>query len=206
CPWPLPWLVIVADNGSAISVPSAEQSPAPVNELVKGFAGLQVRSIDGTDYFAVRRTARKVVSHVRAGVGPALIHAKVTRPYSHSAADTQSKYRLPHELDWERDHDPITTLERALIEGGVITEDEAEQVRDEARRIVTAAAKAALAAPRPEIDSVLDHVGALPETPAPACAGGRGGPRRAGRGHPPHPARGHGGRRPHPRVRRGRGR
>jgi 2-oxoisovalerate dehydrogenase E1 component len=167
CTEHLPVLFIVADNGYAISVPSAEQSPAPINELVKGFAGLQVRSIDGTDYFAVRRTARKVVSHVRAGVGPALIHAKVTRPYSHSAADTQSKYRLPHELDWERDHDPITTLERALIEGGVITEDEAEQVRDEARRIVTAAAKAALAAPRPEIDSVLDHVVALPEIPDP---------------------------------------
>jgi 2-oxoisovalerate dehydrogenase E1 component len=163
----LPVLFVVADNGYAISVPSSEQSPAPINELVRGFAGLQVRSVDGTDYFAVRRTARKVVTHVRAGVGPALIHARVTRPYSHSAADTQSKYRVPQEIEWELEHDPIDNFERALIEGGLITADEARGIRDEARRIVADAAKAALAAPRPDVKSVLDHVVALPEIPDP---------------------------------------
>ncbi|MGH9228729.1 MAG: alpha-ketoacid dehydrogenase subunit alpha/beta [Acidimicrobiales bacterium] len=163
----LPVLFVVADNGYAISVPSSEQSPAPVNELVRGFAGLQVRSVDGTDYFAVRRAARKVVSQVRAGVGPALIHARVTRPYSHSAADTQSKYRVPQEIEWELEHDPIDNFERKLIEGGLLSADEARGIRDEARRIVAAAAKAALAAPRPDVKSVLDHVVALPEIPDP---------------------------------------
>jgi 2-oxoisovalerate dehydrogenase E1 component len=167
CTEHLPVLFLVADNGYAISVPASEQSPAPINELVRGFPGLQVRSVDGTDYFAVRKVARKVVSHVRAGVGPALIHARVTRPYSHSAADTQSKYRLPQEIEWEREHDPIDNLERALIEGGVITAEAARGVRDEARRIVAEAAKAALAAPRPDVASVLEHVVALPDIPDP---------------------------------------
>ncbi|HEX6419048.1 MAG TPA: thiamine pyrophosphate-dependent enzyme, partial [Acidimicrobiales bacterium] len=167
CTEHLPVLFVVADNGYAISVPSAEQSPAPIDELVSGFAGLQVRSIDGTDYFAVRRTAREVVTHIRAGVGPALVHAKVTRPYSHSAADTQSKYRLPKELAWEAEHDPIDRLERDLVEAGVLTADEAAEIRDEARRIVGDAAKAALAAARPDVDSVLDHVVALPDIPDP---------------------------------------
>jgi 2-oxoisovalerate dehydrogenase E1 component len=176
CTEHLPVLYIVADNGYAISVPSSEQSPAPINELVKGFAGLQVRSIDGTDYFAVRRTARKVVGHVRAGVGPALIHARVTRPYSHSAADTQSKYRLADELDWEREHDPITRLEADLLDAGIITADEAAELRADAKRIVTDAAKAALAAPRPDPASVLDHVVALPDIPVPTePAEGEGG-------------------------------
>jgi 2-oxoisovalerate dehydrogenase E1 component len=163
----LPVLYVVADNGYAISVPSSEQSPAPINELVRGFAGLHVRSVDGTDYFAVRRAARKVLSQVRAGVGPALIHARVTRPYSHSAADTQSKYRVHQEIEWELEHDPIDNLERALIEGGLVTADEARGVRDEARRIVADAAKAALAAPRPDVKTVLDHVVVLPEIPDP---------------------------------------
>jgi 2-oxoisovalerate dehydrogenase E1 component len=176
CTEHLPVLFVVADNGYAISVPSAEQSPAPIDELVRGFAGLQVRSIDGTDYFAVRRAARKIVAHVRAGVGPALIHAKVTRPYSHSAADTQSKYRLPRELQWEADHDPIDRLERSLIDGGVISADEAAEIRNEATRIVAAAAKAALAGPRPDAGSVLDHVVALPDIPDPGEPGdGAGG-------------------------------
>ena len=175
CTEHLPVVFVVADNGYAISVPSSEQSPAPINELVRGFAGLHVRSLDGTDYFAVRRAARKLVADVRAGVGPALIHAKVTRPYSHSAADTQSKYRLPRELQWEADHDPIDRLERSLIDGGVLSTDEAAEIRNEATRIVAAAAKAALAAPRPDVGSVLDHVVALPDIPdpgEPAEAGG----------------------------------
>jgi 2-oxoisovalerate dehydrogenase E1 component len=163
----LPVLFVVADNGYAISVPASEQSPAPINELVRGFAGLQVRSVDGTDYFAVRRAARKVISQIRAGVGPALIHARVTRPYSHSAADTQSKYRVSQEIEWELAHDPIDNFERALIEGGRLTADQARGIREEARRIVAEAAKAACAAPRPDVKTVLDHVVALPEIPDP---------------------------------------
>ena len=163
----LPVLFLVADNGYAISVPASEQSPAPVNELVRGFAGLQVRSVDGTDYFAVRRAAHKVVSQIRAGVGPGLIHARVTRPYSHSAADTQSKYRVPQEIEWELEHDPIDNFERALIEGGVLTAEDAQGIREEARRIVADAAKAALAAPRPDAKTVLDCVVELPDIPDP---------------------------------------
>jgi 2-oxoisovalerate dehydrogenase E1 component len=170
CTEHLPVLFVVADNGYAISVPSAEQSPAPVNELVKGFAGLQTWTIDGTDYFDVRRAAKAVVSHVRAGVGPALMHATVTRPYSHSAADTQSKYRLPHELEWEAQNDPIERLEAALIAGGVLSGDEAAELRDEARRTVAEAAKAALARARPDTSTVLDHVVALPDIPDPGEA------------------------------------
>jgi 2-oxoisovalerate dehydrogenase E1 component len=174
CTEHLPVLFVVADNGYAISVPSSEQAPAPVPELVSGFAGLQIRSVDGTDYFAVRHAAREVLSHVRAGVGPALFHARVTRPYSHSAADTQSKYRPPTELDWEREHDPIDLFERALVDGGVIDADQAAGIRAEARRIVAEAAKAAVAAPRPDPATVLDHVVDLPDIPDPGEASGGG--------------------------------
>src|ERR1700692_1228593 len=53
CTLHLPVLFVVADNGYAISVPSSDQSPAPVAEMVKGFRGLEVHKVDGTDYFAV---------------------------------------------------------------------------------------------------------------------------------------------------------
>jgi 2-oxoisovalerate dehydrogenase E1 component len=181
CTEHLPVVFVVADNGYAISVPSSEQAPASVSEMVSGFAGLQVRTVDGTDYFAVREVAAEVVPHVRAGVGPALIHARVTRPYSHSAADTQSKYRLPTELEWEREHDPIDRFERDLIDAGVIDEEQGASIRAEARRIVAEAARSAIAAPRPDPATVLDHVVALPdipdpgEPPAPPAPGAPGG-------------------------------
>jgi 2-oxoisovalerate dehydrogenase E1 component len=162
CTLHLPVLFVVADNGFAISVPSVDQSPAPISEMVRGFRGLHVHALDGRDYFEVRARAADIVAEVRAGVGPALIHATVTRPYSHSSQDTQSKYRPADELAEEAAHDPLVLLEQALVEAGVLTPDEVAQIKEDARQTVLAAARAALAAPRPDPATVTDHVVALP--------------------------------------------
>jgi 2-oxoisovalerate dehydrogenase E1 component len=162
CTLHLPVLYVVADNGFAISVPSVDQSPAPISELAQGFRGLHVHVVDGRDYFEVRARAADIVAEVRAGVGPALIHAKVTRPYSHSSQDTQSKYRSPDELAEEATHDPLVLMEQALLDGGVLTAEEVVAIKEEARQTVLAAARRALAAPRPDPSSITDHVTALP--------------------------------------------
>src|SRR5262249_59085032 len=121
CTLHLPVLFLVADNGFAISVPSSDQSPAPISELLRGFRGLHVHQLDGRDYFEVRERAPDIVAEVRAGVGPALIHAKVTRPYSHSSADTQSKYRSADELADESAHDPLVLFDQAAIQAGLLS-------------------------------------------------------------------------------------
>ena len=162
CTLHLPVVFVVADNGYAISVPASDQSPAPISEMVLGFRGLDIHTIDGCDYFSVRETGAQAISRVRAGVGPALIHAKVTRPYSHSGMDTQSKYRLPEELADEAERDPLTVLERALIDGGVLTGDEAAEIKAEAKRLCAQAATEALAAPRPDPARITEHVLDLP--------------------------------------------
>ena len=162
CSLHLPMLYVVADNGYAISVPSIDQSPAPISELVRGFRGLHVHAVDGRDYFEMRSRAADIVAEVRAGVGPALIHATVTRPYSHSSQDTQSKYRSPEELADEAAHDPLVLMEQALIGGGVLTPEQVAEIKEEARQIVLVAARQALAAPRPDPATIRDHVVALP--------------------------------------------
>jgi 2-oxoisovalerate dehydrogenase E1 component len=167
CNLHLPVLFVVPDNGFAISVPASEQHPAPVHELVMGFRGLEVHHLDGTDYFAVRDAATSIIEHIRAGVGPALIHADVVRPYSHSAADTQSKYRSLEELTEEAAHDPLDRFARDLVDGGVLTEAEVDALRAEAREEVTAAATAALGGRRPDPATVLDQVVALPDLAVP---------------------------------------
>lgn len=167
CTLHLPVLYLVADNGFAISVPTSDQAPAPISDLVRGFAGLEVHHLDGTDYFGVRERAAIAIAHVRAGVGPALIHANVTRPYSHSAADTQSKYRSPDELALETAGDPITKLGAALQRAGVLTEEDARELKEEARLEVARAAKEALAAARPDPATVTHHVFAMPDLPVP---------------------------------------
>ena len=170
CRLHLPVLYVVADNGYAISVRAEDQSPAPISEMVRGFRGLAVTKIDGRDYFQARHFGARAVARVRAGEGPGLIHARVTRPYSHSAADTQSKYRSQGELADELAHDPIIGLEHDLLAGSVLTEEDVERIRAETKEAVAAAAKAALAAARPDPATVLDHVYVRPsggtESPA----------------------------------------
>jgi 2-oxoisovalerate dehydrogenase E1 component len=172
CRLHLPVLYVVADNGYAISVRSADQSPAPVSELVRGFRGLAVTRVDGWDYAACRAVGARAVARVRAGEGPGLIHARVTRPYSHSAADSQAKYRGAEELARELAHDPIDTFARALVSGGVLTGDEVESIRSGAKDTVARAADEALSARRPDPATVTDHVvristavGGSPDTP-----------------------------------------
>jgi 2-oxoisovalerate dehydrogenase E1 component len=167
CTLHLPVLFVVADNGYAISVPAVDQSPAPIYEMVAGFRGLQRYRVDGRDYFEAHAVAAHATAQVRAGTGPALIHAQVTRPYSHSAADTQSKYRGAEELADEAAHDPIALLRTALVVAGALTEAEADRMREEATAEVADAAKAATAAPIPDPARATDHVYALPDLPVP---------------------------------------
>ncbi len=163
CRLHLPVLYVVADNGYAISVRSTDQHPAPISEMVRGIRGLHVVKMDGRDYFEARRKGANAIAHVRAGAGPCLVHALVTRPYSHSLSDDQKKYRVASELLDEREHDPIALLEHQLVELGALTPEAAERMRTEARQAVAEAAERALGARRPEPLSALDHVtGAMP--------------------------------------------
>ncbi len=102
----------------------------------------------------------------------------MTRPYSHSLSDDQKKYRVPEELQDEAEHDPVLLLERSLITLGALTEEEAGAIRADAKETVRRAAEEALAAPRPDPRSVLNHlVGPAPaaETPPDPPAAGTDG-------------------------------
>ena len=162
CRLHLPIVYLVEDNGWAISVRASDQAPAPISELVNGFRGLAIYKVDGTDYFACRALAAESTARVRAGEGPCLIHATVTRPYSHSSQDTQSKYRSLHEIEEEATRDPILRFERELIEGGVITSTEAAEIRESVRSLVAEIGHEVLEAPRPDPAKVTEHVLALP--------------------------------------------
>ncbi len=176
CTLALPVLYLVADNGYAISVPSRDQSPGPVAALVSGFPGLDVHQVDGRDYVASRRVAATAVARIRHRGGPALVHARVTRPYGHSAADDQTKYRPAEELLEEHELDPIRLFGDRLVAAGLLGRDDVAAIRADAYEEVALAAKAALAAARPDPATVTDHIYRLPDLPAePSLDGGNAG-------------------------------
>ena len=94
----LPVVYVIEDNGYAISVPVEVQTPGgDISRLVEGFPNLKVFRVDGTDLVASLETMEEAVAYARSGEGPAFVHAKVTRPYSHSLSDDERLYKTAEE-------------------------------------------------------------------------------------------------------------
>jgi len=154
CARSLPVLYLVEDNGYAISTPVEVQTPGgDVSRLVASFPGLQVYRCDGTDYLASVDTMREAVAHVRSRKGPALVHAKVVRPYSHSLSDDEKLYKTKEERDAEARRDPIVRLRDLILSEELASAEELAKLLGDVEREVNAAAEQALAAPKPGPDT-----------------------------------------------------
>jgi 2-oxoisovalerate dehydrogenase E1 component len=159
CNRKVPILYLVEDNGYAISVPVEVQTPGGnVSRLLRSFPDLLIREVDGCDPLASLATLREAVAWCRARRGPALVHAKVIRPYSHSLSDDEALYRAPAEREADARRDPLAAFPALLAAEGVARPEELAALRDEVDRLVNEAADAALAAPVPSPESATVHV------------------------------------------------
>jgi 2-oxoisovalerate dehydrogenase E1 component len=155
----LPVVIVVEDNGYAISVPVEVQTPGgDISKLVTGFPHLFVQSIDGTDFLASYAAVQEAVAYARARRGPAFIHANVIRPYSHSLSDDERLYKTPEERAEEATRDPIVRMAEFLKSEGFATESELESLYKEIEREVNEAAEIAIAAEKPGRETALLYV------------------------------------------------
>jgi 2-oxoisovalerate dehydrogenase E1 component len=154
CTLQLPVVCLVEDNGYAISVPVEVQTPGgDISRLVSSFPGLFVQSIDGTDFLASSQAMTAAVEYARARKGPALVHAKVTRPYSHSLSDDEKLYKTAEERAAEATRDPIARLAFHLTSEGIATEGQLQQIVRDVELEVNAAADQAIRSERPSRDT-----------------------------------------------------
>ena len=154
CNLKLPIVILVEDNGYAISVPVEVQTAGgDISKVVAAFPNLFVQAVDGTDLIASYTAMRAAVDYARAHKGPAFVHAKVIRPYSHSLSDDERLYKTPAERADEAKRDPITKLAALLVGEEIATEDELKEIVREAEQEVAAAAEQALKAPKPARDT-----------------------------------------------------
>ncbi len=155
----LPVLFMVEDNGFAISVPTFVQTPAgSISKCLENFPGLTIFECDGTCPIDSYDTMKKAEKHLRAGKGPVLVHAHVTRPYSHSLSDDHSFYRTEEELKQEAKLDVLTTYPDFLLKAGFLTEDELLAIKSDIDSEVKKAMADAIATEWPSVDTFEDHL------------------------------------------------
>jgi 2-oxoisovalerate dehydrogenase E1 component alpha subunit len=154
----LPFIFVVENNGYAISVPVARQVSVPnVADRAAGY-GMPGVVVDGNDVLACYVAARDAVERARAGEGPTLIEAKVTRLTAHSSDDQQSKYRSEEELAEERKRDPLPVFRARLRDAGVLTDEIEEGLAAEIKGIVDEATDYAEAQPDPDPSTAMRYV------------------------------------------------
>ena len=155
----LPVVFLIEDNGYAISVPVEVQTAGgDVSRLVENFPSLYVQRCDGTDPIESLETMRRAVDYARRRQGPALVHAKVIRPYSHSLSDDEKLYRPDEERTGDAERDPVKRFGALLIDEGVIDQDGLQKIKDEVDALVNVAADQALASAQPAPETATDFV------------------------------------------------
>jgi 2-oxoisovalerate dehydrogenase E1 component len=155
----LPVVFLVEDNGYAISVPVEVNTPGgSISKLLTGFPGLFIQEVDGCDVMASYDVMMKAVDYARARKGPALVHAHVIRPYSHSLSDDEVQYRPPAERQADAEKDPLNRFPRHLLEQGIATQAELDQIAKQVEDEVQVAADMALASPQPSTDTIYRYV------------------------------------------------
>jgi 2-oxoisovalerate dehydrogenase E1 component len=155
----LPVVFLIEDNGYAISVPIEVQTAGgSVSTLVSGFPNLLIERCDGCDPVASYDAMRRAVQYCRERKGPALVHATVIRPYSHSLSDDEVLYKPPREREEEARRDPVIQFPKRLVADGVASEQEIEAIRRAVDEEIQVAADMALASPQPKADSALLYV------------------------------------------------
>jgi pyruvate dehydrogenase E1 component alpha subunit len=157
-----PVVLFCNNNHWAISTPVERQTAAPTladKAIGYGMPGVRV---DGTDVLAVFEATRDAVLRARSGDGPTFIEAVTYRAAPHATADDPSLYADPERVEEARENECVGRYERYLLRLGVLTEEQAAEIRAQALEVMRAGIAEAEAEPAPDPSLVFDHAYAEP--------------------------------------------
>ncbi len=139
-----PLHISVWDDGYGISVPiDFQTAKASISEALSGLQqsdgskGLDIQRVKAWDYLGLIETYAKTVKQTREAHVPSLIHVQeVTQPQGHSTSGSHERYKSKERLQWENDNDCIARFESWIIENGLATGEETQNIRKEAKQHV----------------------------------------------------------------------
>ncbi|GLC87159.1 pyruvate dehydrogenase (acetyl-transferring) E1 component subunit alpha [Lysinibacillus piscis] len=155
--WDLPVVFICENNQYGMSGPVKDMTRVENIADRASAYGIPGKIVDGCDMLEIMNTVDEAVEQARNGNGPTLIEMKTYRWKGHSKSDAK-KYRTREEENEWRAKDGIKRFKTVLIEAGVLTEDEAQALQQQASQEIEDAVKFAEASPEPSIDTLEEDV------------------------------------------------
>jgi 2-oxoisovalerate dehydrogenase E1 component len=160
----LPMLFVIEDNGYAISVKGAQQTPGSnIATNLASFKNLKIWDGSGTNPPETAELIHAAIQYVRSGNGAGLLRLTVPRLSGHSSVDNQA-YKSQEQLQEEWSRDPIAALHNYLVPE-VMSEGQWEDLIGEVKEAVADARDAALAQPKPTADTVTQFAFSHPDHP-----------------------------------------
>lgn len=155
--WNLPVIYIVENNLYGMSVPFGKASSCcDVAERASAY-GIPGIIVDGMDVLAVREAVLEAVERARRGEGPSLIECKTYRWYGHSRSDPRVYRTKEEEAEWKA-RDPIVVLEKRLLDAGLATPEELEQIAQASEKALERATQFAFDSPNPSPEDLYEFV------------------------------------------------
>ncbi len=129
--WKLPLCFFIENNRYAVST-SVEEATAEPRLSARGQAfNIPSWKVDGMNPLAVHLAMEQALAHMRAGRGPTIIEADLYRFYHQNGgfAGSAFGYRSKEEEQQWRERDPVTLMNTKMVELGLITAEEIEQLQ-----------------------------------------------------------------------------
>jgi TPP-dependent pyruvate/acetoin dehydrogenase alpha subunit len=155
--WKLPVVYVCENNQYAMSF-SVKRAFAieRISDRAAAY-GMPGETVDGNDLLAVYGAVGRAVARARAGEGPSLVENVTYRWRGHSKSDA-NRYRTREEIAAWQEKCPIKRFRDCLVEEGVITEEEAERIEQDAYAAIENAVEFAESCPEPKLDTIEEGV------------------------------------------------
>lgn len=142
-----PAVISIYDDGYGISVPNEFQiTKGNLSALLEGFRrepgsrrGFDLYAVPGWDYRQLVQTYQRAANNARTHHIPAIIHVtEMMQPQGHSTSGSHERYKPEERLDWEAAHDPLPLMRAWILDSGIATASELDQLENEVRAEVLA--------------------------------------------------------------------
>ena len=157
----LPVIYVIENNGYSMGT-SQQRSSSFQDTLAKRAEAYNMAwdVFKGEDVYEVRAKTQIAIDRAHNDSEPTLLEIQTYRYYGHSVADANAKkYRTPEEIEqYKTNHDPLRIWSRRLLEEGILTEGEIEDIDVEAKEETNEAVKFAEESPFPQENEILSDI------------------------------------------------